>query len=58
MVKNGRAAAYHLAPTIGTLMDFRHALVKIGNSDVRIQNELGLGGDKSTVTERRHLDTH
>ena len=54
MVKNG-CAAYHLAPTVCTLADIRHALMNIGNGDVRIQNELGLERDEPTATEQRYV---
>ena len=54
MVRDG-CAAYRLAPTICTLMDIRHALMEIGNDDVRIQNEFGLERDKSTATKERYV---
>ena len=35
-------ATYHLVLAVSTLMDFRHALMDIGNDDVGIQDKFSL----------------
>ena len=46
MVKNV-CVAYHLT---------RHALMNTGNDDMSIQNELGLGRDKSVATKQKQVE--
>ena len=54
-MKSGRAA-YHLASAAGTLMNFRHVLMDVGNDGVCVQNELGLERGKSAKTEQGQVE--
>ena len=45
---------YCLALAASALMGFRHALMYIGNDDMRIQYKFGLGRERLVATELRH----